>query len=137
MRGKASDIRSLVEAAQRGEKAAFAQLVESFQDMAVGYAWSVLGDFHLAEDAAQDAFLEAHRCLGQLRQPLAWPNWLRQLVFKHCDRRLRRAQLKTVDIDEVFPLVDASTSAEQIARRNGEAGSPGRTPVARKRTPGD
>ncbi len=26
--------------------------------MAVGYAWSLLWDFHLAEDAAQDAFIQ-------------------------------------------------------------------------------
>jgi RNA polymerase sigma factor (sigma-70 family) len=95
------DIPSLVHAAQQGQEEAFSRLVQRFQDMAVGYAWTVLGDFHLAEDAAQDAFLEAHRCLPQLRQPWAWANWLRQIVFKHCDRRLRRARLATVQLDAV------------------------------------
>ncbi len=111
------DIRALVGAAQKGEEAAFTRLVYQFQDMAVGYAWSVLGDFHLAEDAAQDAFLEAHRCLGQLRQPLAWAHWLRQLVFKHCDRRLRRARLQTVEIEAVAPLVDRSAASDERLER--------------------
>ena len=38
---------------------AFGELVQRFQDMAFGYAYSVLGDFHLAEDAAQEAFVTA------------------------------------------------------------------------------
>jgi phenylalanyl-tRNA synthetase alpha subunit len=35
-----------------GRLAAFGELVSRFQDMAYGYAYSVLGDFHLAQDAA-------------------------------------------------------------------------------------
>jgi len=34
--------------------------------MAVGYAYSVLGDFHLAQDAAQEAFVEAYRDLARV-----------------------------------------------------------------------
>ena len=44
---------------QEGNSAAFRTIVKRFQDMAVGYAFSILGDFHLAEDAAQEAFLSA------------------------------------------------------------------------------
>ncbi len=44
--------------AQRLE--AFGQIVVRFQDMAYGCAYALLGDFHLAEDAAQEAFLTAY-----------------------------------------------------------------------------
>ena len=50
----------LVSEAKAGDANAFGAIVRRFQDMAVGYAWSRLRDFHLAEDAAQQAFLEAH-----------------------------------------------------------------------------
>ena len=70
--------------------AAFGQLVRRFQAMACGQAYSILGDFHLAEDAAQDAFIQAYRNLGDLREPAAFPGWLRRIVFKQCDRITRR-----------------------------------------------
>ncbi|MBT7457413.1 MAG: hypothetical protein HN796_26225, partial [Gemmatimonadetes bacterium] len=53
------DLTSLVERAQNGQTDAWEELVRRFQDMAVGYAYSVFGDFHEAEDAAQDAFVSA------------------------------------------------------------------------------
>jgi len=42
-----------------------------------------LARFQLAEDAAQEAFLEAYRNLDKLREPPAFPGWFRRIVFKH------------------------------------------------------
>ena len=39
---------------------AFGQLVNRFQDMAYGCAYAILEDTHLAQDAAQEAFVEAY-----------------------------------------------------------------------------
>ena len=50
---------SLVVRAQTGDRAAYDDIVLRFQDMAVGYATALLGDFHQAEDAAQEAFVGA------------------------------------------------------------------------------
>lgn len=86
------DTATLVERARAGDARAFDALVRRFQNASVGYARSVLGgDPAAAEDAAQEAFVEAHRCLPTLRDPRAFPTWLRRIVFKHCDR-IRRAQ---------------------------------------------
>ena len=49
------DLRSLVERAQLEDIGAFTLIVERFQDMAVGYAFAILSDYGLAEDAAQEA----------------------------------------------------------------------------------
>jgi DNA-directed RNA polymerase specialized sigma24 family protein len=76
-----------VKAAQAGDQPAFARLVARFQRAAVAYAGGWAGD--QAEDVAQDAFIEALLCLGQLREPAAFPAWLRRIVRKHCDRRTR------------------------------------------------
>ena len=51
----------LIKSAQQGNAEAYEELVKSYQGMAIGYAYSVLGDFLLAEDAVQEAFLEAFR----------------------------------------------------------------------------
>ena len=68
--------------------------------MAVGYASAQLRDQHLAEDAAQDAFLKAFVDLGQLHEPAAFPGWFRRIVYKHCDRIRRRRRLHLVPLEE-------------------------------------
>ena len=104
-----------VRRAQRGELAAFRELVVRFQDMVVGYAFSLLGDFHLAQDAAQEAFLAVHQDFRSLRQPGAFVPWLRTVVSKHCDRISRRSR-STEPLeaaDERFPA-DAPSPLDAI-----------------------
>ena len=74
--------------AQRIE--AYGRLVERFRDMACGYAFSILGDFHLAEDAAQEAFVTAFEKLRELAEPDAFPGWFRRIVWSACGRITRR-----------------------------------------------
>jgi RNA polymerase sigma factor (sigma-70 family) len=95
---------SFVVRAQSGDRAAFATIVRQFQDMAVGYAYSILGDFQLAEDAAQEAFVQAYLDLQKLREPHAFPSWFRRLVCKYCDRQFRGKRLWTVPIDDARDL---------------------------------
>ena len=46
------DLEALVAAARTGDRGAYGEIVRRFQDMAYGCAYAVLGDCHLAEDAA-------------------------------------------------------------------------------------
>jgi RNA polymerase sigma factor (sigma-70 family) len=101
-----------------GEPERFSELVTSFQDMAVGYAYSILGDFPLAEDAAQEAFFDAYRHLEDLREPLAFPSWLRRIVFKHCDRRTRRQAPPMLSFEEVPDPRSPNPSPADVAERN-------------------
>src|SRR5204863_2234159 len=83
---------ALVRAAQAGDERAFAALVGAFQDVAVAYATSLIRDYHSAEDATQEAFVDAYRALPSLREPAAFPSWFRRVVYKHCDRITRRKE---------------------------------------------
>jgi RNA polymerase sigma-70 factor (ECF subfamily) len=74
-----------------GRQEAFCALVERYQDAVYGYAYALLGDRHLAQDATQEAWVSAYRHLGDLRAPGAFPGWLRRIVRTHC-LRLRRAR---------------------------------------------
>lgn len=92
----------LVIRAAMGHKRAFDQLVRRYYRMSVGYAHSILRDYHLAEDAVQEAFVNAFRALRDLRNPAAFPGWLRRIVFKHCDRVSRRPRETAVaDVEGV------------------------------------
>ena len=63
---------TLVRAAQGGDLDAFGQVVERFQTMAYAVAYAIVGDAHLAEDAAQEAFIQAFRDLPTLQEPRAF-----------------------------------------------------------------
>ena len=94
-----SELATVVQNAQAGDDPAFEALVIRFQDMAVGYAYSILHDIHWAEDAAQEAFFEAFRTLSHLREPEAFPGWFRRIVFKQCDRLTRKKRPQATPID--------------------------------------
>ncbi len=64
---------TLIREAQSANAEAYGLIVSRFQDMAYGYAYAILGNFQQAEDAAQEAFIEAYRCLPSLHEPLAFP----------------------------------------------------------------
>ena len=89
------ELTSLIVRARSGELTAYGEIIRRFQDMAYGYAYSMLGDFHLAEDAAQEAFIQAYRDLSKLREPAAFPGWFRRIVLKHCDRLTRGEHIPT------------------------------------------
>lgn len=110
----ADTVAQLVQRARAGDQAAFSELVQRFQSMAYGYAYSILGDFPLAEDAAQMAFVEAYRKLDDLREPAAFPGWFRRIVFKYCDRIARSERFPTVPLDAVGELADEGAGPHEI-----------------------
>lgn len=103
-RERTADYVDLVVSAQAGDIKAFSALVVRFQDMAYGYSFSFLGDFHLAQDATQEAFVEAYRHLPQLAEPSAFPSWFRRVVHKHCDRLVRKKRLVTVPLESATEI---------------------------------
>ena len=89
----------LVVRSRAGDMDAYGELVKAYQDMAFGYAYSLLGDFHQAEDASQEAFIEGFRSVAAIREPGAWPGWLRRIVHRQClrTRAGRKPNTDTLD----------------------------------------
>lgn len=106
------EVKTLVEGVQAGDRDAFAALVRRFQDMAVGYSYSLVGDRQLAEDVAQEAFLTAYLHLSTLRQSAAFPGWLRRIVERHA-HRLRRGRAVLLPLEEAVNC--AATEPEPAA----------------------
>lgn len=87
-------------AAARGDRHAFATLVEIESMMAYRVAYGILGSHADAEDATQDAFVRAWRDLPALRDPARWSAWLRRLVVRSAIDRARRTRRQaTVRLD--------------------------------------
>jgi RNA polymerase sigma factor (sigma-70 family) len=105
---------ALAKRAQEGDIESFTTLIRNYQAMAFGYAYSRLGDFDLAEDAAQQAFITAYRSLAKLRQPERFGGWLRSIVYFECSRILRHRSSSDVPLDAAGNHVGASDPHEQV-----------------------
>lgn len=73
----------LVERAQRGDHAAFDQLVTQHAPALYRVALAVIGS-DAASDVTQDTFLRAWTELASLRDPERFPAWLRQILVNRC-----------------------------------------------------
>jgi RNA polymerase sigma-70 factor (ECF subfamily) len=80
-----SDV-ELVDAARRGDESSFGLLFERHYRLALGIARARLPDFHMAEDAAQEAFVIAWRTLATLRNPRRFPSWLGTICRRTASR---------------------------------------------------
>ncbi|MEZ4735283.1 MAG: sigma-70 family RNA polymerase sigma factor [Caldilineaceae bacterium] len=85
-------------------QAAFSELVRRFQDMVYGCALATLGDHQLAQDVAQETFLSAYRHIEQVREPAAFPGWLRRIVLTQCNRITRNNHLSTQSLESIGQL---------------------------------
>jgi RNA polymerase sigma-70 factor (ECF subfamily) len=80
--------RSARETPQRQHQA-FGELVRRFEGAAFATAARLTSDADVARDVCQDAFLDAWRRLGSLREPAAFGGWLQRLIHTHAARRRR------------------------------------------------
>ena len=80
----------LCRSALAGGPEAFAPIVERYQDAVFGVALARLGDFHDAQDVAQQVFVEAFERLAGLRDPGRLGAWLRSIALHRCIDSLRR-----------------------------------------------
>jgi RNA polymerase sigma factor (sigma-70 family) len=114
-----AELTDLVNSARLGDPAAFAQIVERFQDMAYACAAAYLGDAHLAQDAAQEAFVTAYVDLraGKLNDPAAFPGWLKTIVRRQCSRMSRGNHAPTVRLDATTLKTATAPDAERTVNR--------------------
>jgi RNA polymerase sigma-70 factor (ECF subfamily) len=64
------------------QHAAFAELVRRFEEAAFAWALQRVHDPEEARDVCQEAFLKAWLKLRQLRDPVAFPGWLKRIVMR-------------------------------------------------------
>ena len=112
---------TLVERARRGDPGAFEALVVSYQSLAFRTAFLITGDAADAEEAAQDAFVKAHRALGRFRSGRPFRPWLLTIVANEARNRRRsrgrRAALALRAADPRAPGEDPEAAALASERR--------------------
>ena len=114
----------LVKACAAKQPEALGELVRRYQDPLLGYLAKFLGDPRLAEDLAQEAFLQLFRKIGSFRGESAFSTWLHRLSVNVVLMQLRKKGLNQVSLDEMMePQQDDGPKKDFGARDNVLAGS--------------
>ena len=96
----------LIQQTLDGDQSAFTALVDKYQKGVHALAWQKIGDFHIAQEITQDAFLRAYQKLGTLKNHNLFSGWLYVIATRLCcewlrKKRLPMQSLETVDSKEV------------------------------------
>lgn len=83
-------MRDLVVRARGGDRDAFSELAARSIGRLTAVARMILRDEYAAQDAVQEAFLDAWRSLPGLRDPDRFEAWLRRLLVRACFDAIRR-----------------------------------------------
>lgn len=101
----------LIEAAQRGDQAAYVDLVRNRGDRLFAIAHRILRDVGSAEDALQDALVIAWRDLPRLRDPARFDAWMHRLLTNVCIAQAGRERRRIANL-RVLPMDGAAAPDE-------------------------
>jgi RNA polymerase sigma-70 factor (ECF subfamily) len=103
----------------QGDSLAFAELVQEHQGMVFSIAYHFLRDRALAEDLAQEVFLELHQGLDRIQSPSHLTYWLRRVTANRCidqgRSKQRRRELALEDAPE--PIASAQQADPMLLKR--------------------
>lgn len=128
-RSQVPEERLLVERLQRGDAAAFREMVEAHKRDVYALAYDLAGNHHDAEDLSQEVFIKAFRAIGSFRADAKLGSWLYRITMNaHIDSK-RRRPVSLVSLDATFVHGDDDEgAAREIAdgrapRPDGAAGA--------------
>lgn len=105
-----------------GDLAAFEELVTRYQRRVFGLCYRLLGRYHDAEDASQEALLRAYRSLSLYDPTRPFDRWLLTIAANCCVSMLRRRRPRTVAVAEETAEAGArEAGAANVARSPGPA----------------
>ena len=119
---------TLVEAAIDGDPESFTELCRRYYPAMVAIAHSLLGDRHLAEDAAQETFAKAAVKLPQLRQANKFAGWLAAICRNQARDISRRTNATQVNNEVLVTAAEPQKddSGEAVRKALSKLSSPAR-----------
>jgi RNA polymerase sigma-70 factor (ECF subfamily) len=111
----AATLEGQLNAARRGEVAAFNALVQAYQRQVYNVCYRTLGNADDAADATQDSLLSAFRGIAAFNGPAAGlRGWLLRIAVNACYDQLRRRQRRPADsLDAMAETRNDSISAAE------------------------
>ena len=92
----------LVARVRGGEKAAFGLLVERYQSTVKHIAHKMVSNEHLAQELAQEAFLQAYLSLDHLREAASFRSWLYGITLNVCRTHIRQQKLNFFSLESIM-----------------------------------
>src|ERR1044071_194341 len=87
----------VVREAQRGNRAAFEELVRHYDSAVLRLAMHLTGSEHEAQDIYQEAFLKAYKSMGSFRFECSFYTRIYRIVTNLCLDHLRKRQVRKED----------------------------------------
>jgi RNA polymerase sigma-70 factor, ECF subfamily len=112
----------LVKRSQRGDQAAFTELVEPHMRKMYYVALRITGNREDAEDAAQQTLLNAYLHIGQFRCQSAFSTWLTHIAMNEALGKMRKRRTEEAHVRYDNGNADEPTLVEEI--RAGDASHP-------------
>ena len=106
-----------------GDDDAFSTLVQKHQKGIHAIVWRRIGDFHIAEEITQDAFLQAYKKLSTLRNPNQFAGWLCVIANRMCFKWLKKHKLPTQSLEDtpMEVIEEISYTHHESQQRESEA----------------
>ena len=99
-----------------GETEAFRHLVELYQRQAIAHATGILGNREDAQDAVQEAFIDAFRSLKTFEESRAFYPWFYVLLRNRCYKMVaRRRETESIEETEILAAKADVPREETIA----------------------
>ncbi|MCE6988929.1 RNA polymerase sigma factor [Dyadobacter sp. CY323] len=102
----------LVERCKLGERKAQYELYKHYSKAMFNICMRILNHMGEAEDALQEAFVDAFTNLHQFRQQSTFGAWLKQIVVNKAINHMRSRKVKWVEIDEFEETLERSERNE-------------------------
>lgn len=106
----------LIRAVQAGDKAAFDELVLKHKDRLFNLVYWFLGDYHEANDCAQETFIKVFKSVNKFRFESAFSTWLYRIALNTCKNRIKssayRWKKKTVSLETSGGSKNGNPSSE-------------------------
>ena len=123
----------LIQRILQGDQEAFNPLIKKYQKGVHALAWRKIGDFHIAQEITQDAFLKAYRQLRTLKDHNAFGGWLYVIVARECLDYLRRNRIPMESLDTADSSeVDKVSYSQYVAEKQEEAADETRREVVKE-----
>jgi len=100
-----------------GDMAALGDIARKHQDKILSLSYRVLGDWHRAEDVAQETFLRVHRAAKNYKPKAKFTTWLYRIVVNLCFDEQRKQTKAIAPLENVDPVVLVKSDSNAAERK--------------------
>lgn len=93
-----------------GDPVAFTALIRSYDPQLRAYAYRILRDRVLTEDALQNAYISAFRAISRFRGDASFKNWMYRIVHNACIDLIRKRREELELFESVAIVEDPATA---------------------------